>query len=114
MPTNTGVNGRSEVRFTIHAPVIPRRTSTSGITQHVEAMIEDVTATATSPMLNRFIEASPSDSGEKDLRRVVSDMVQAVTILDEIVYLKASGSSGSIASPLISACGYMKNPTLPF
>jgi hypothetical protein len=65
MTTNTGVTCCSDVRFTIQAPVMPSKTSTSGTTQHVDAMMDDATATATRPRLKFFLACSAA-AGETD------------------------------------------------
>lgn len=61
---NTGVTGCKDVRFTIQAPVMPSKTSTSGSTQHVDAMIDDATATTTRPRLKFFREFSAGADGK--------------------------------------------------
>ena len=63
MIMNTGVTGSKDVKFTIQAPVMPSKTSTSGSTQHVEAMMDDARAIATSPRLKFFREFSAGAGG---------------------------------------------------
>ena len=58
MMVKTGVNGLSAVRLTIQAPVMPTSTSISGITQQVDAIIDDTSAMPISLALSFFFDAA--------------------------------------------------------
>ena len=96
---------------TIHAPEMPTSANANGSTQQLDASSAARPAIVSAGAVLRL----PSVVGVIGSRAVVVMRAKRQALISRAViwYAKLSGSYGSRAAPPLSACGYMKKPSLP-